>query len=213
MITNLTMFIMLMQFVSIDGQVHEGLIHQGIPSAADSNGYDSESVEIDSTMLGPNDVELMRKRRERQDVAALNDRGNRYRKLGLLDKAETCFKKAFEKSDSVYIALNLSELYTAQGRFEEAKTLLEVASRRTPASGDAYYGLALVYFKQGRLEEVEVAALQAHRRPHWIADVHLLLAKVYARSAPEKVRTQLELYLHEAPNGAESERVRKMLEN
>jgi tetratricopeptide (TPR) repeat protein len=149
----------------------------------------------------------------RQDVAALNDRGNRYRRLGLLEKAETCFKEAFKQSDSVYVALNLSELYTAQGRFEEAKTLLEVAAKRTPVSGDAYYGLALVYFTQGRLEDVEAAALQAHRRPHRIADVHLLLAKVYARSAPEKVGTQLELYLQEAPNGPESKRVRKILRN
>jgi tetratricopeptide (TPR) repeat protein len=208
MITNLTMFVMLLQFVSIDGQVHDAYT-----ISAESNGYDSKSVEIDSTMPGPIDVELMRKRQVRQDVAALNDRGNRYRRLGLLEKAETCFKKAFEQSDSVYVALNLSELYTAEGRFEEAKTLLEVAAKRTPASGDAYYGLALVYFTQGRLEDVEAAALQAHRRPHQIADVHLLLAKVYARSAPEKVGTQLELYLQEAPNGPESKRVRKILGN
>jgi tetratricopeptide (TPR) repeat protein len=246
MSTNLTIFVMLMQLASINGQVHEArthkalamvrieLLEQGIPSAmdysdaegrfrftnllpgsytisADAMGYTPTLVEIDPTMPFPVDVELTRTKLKRQDVSALNARGNRYRRLGQLEKAEACFKSAFQESNSVYIALNLAEVYTAQQRFEDAKAVLTVAARRAPESGDAYYGLALVYFKQERFEEAENAALQAHRRPHRVADVHLLLAKIYARKAPESVRTQLELYLEEAPNGVESDRVRAIV--
>jgi len=40
----------------------------------------------------------------------------------------------------------------------------------------------------------------------------LILAKMYLRTKPDKVADQLELYLKEAPNSAESDRVRKALE-
>ena len=183
MSTNFTMFVMLMQFASINGQVHDAqtrkalamvrieLLNQGLPSAADysdadgrfrftnvfpgsytisadSVGYNPTLVEVDATLPGPVDVELTRKKLKRVDVSALNERGNRYRRLGQLDKAEACFKSAFEQSNSVYVALNLADVYTAQKRFDEAKAVLSLAARRTPESGDAYYGLALVYFKQ-----------------------------------------------------------------
>ena len=102
-----------MAYTNADGRFRMSVLPGSYTISAESNGYDSKSVEIDSTMPGPIDVELIRKRLVRQDVAALNDRGNRYRRLGLLEKAETCFKEAFKQSDSVYVALNLSELYTA----------------------------------------------------------------------------------------------------
>jgi tetratricopeptide (TPR) repeat protein len=294
MITNLTIFVMLMQAASINGQVYDAqtrkalamvrieLLRRGIPNAMDytdaegrfhfgnvfpgsytisaaSLGYDSQEVEFDPAMPGPFEIELARtpdhaqhgspvvsvreymlpeaarkefdraqKEIKRQDcpkaiehlesglrlvehASALNDLGNCYRELGKFDRAEGAFKHAVELSDSVYIALNLAEVYTAQKRFKEARAVLDHAVARTPVNGDAYYGLALAYFEEGRYEEAETAALQAHIRPHRIADVHLLLAKVYARKNPERVAGQLELYLDEAPNGGESERVRKVL--
>ena len=143
--------------------------------------------------------------------SALNDLGNCYRKLGKLDRAETSFRRAVELSDSVYIALNLAEVYTAQKRFSEARTVLENAARRTAENGDAYYGIALSYFKEERFDQAEAAALQAHTRPHRIADVHLLLAMIYAKKNPARVAGQLELYLDEAPNGPQSEHVREVL--
>ncbi|PYS10739.1 MAG: hypothetical protein DMG17_24080 [Acidobacteria bacterium] len=48
------------------------------------------------------------------DSSALNDLGNCYRLLGDFERAEASFKRAMELSDSVYIALNLAETYTAQ---------------------------------------------------------------------------------------------------
>jgi tetratricopeptide (TPR) repeat protein len=294
MITNLTIFVMLLQTASINGQVRDAqtrqalamvrieLLHQGIPNAMDytdaegrfnfvnvlpgsytisatSLGYDSNAVEFDSTMPGPFEIELARTSKQaqhgspvvsvreymlpetarkefdraqreikRQDCAkaiehlenglrlveqasALNDLGNCYRKLGKFDSAEAAFRHAVELSDSVYIALNLAEVYTAQKRFKEAKAALDLALTRTPVNGDAYYGLALAYFSEERFEEAEAAALQAHIRPHRIADVHLLLAKIYARKNPARVAGQLELYLNEAPGGAQSDRVRQVL--
>ena len=145
------------------------------------------------------------------EASAFNDLGNCYRKLGKLGSAEASFKHAVELSDSVYIALNLAEVYTAQKRFDEARAVLETAAARNAANGDAYYGLALVYFKQEKLEDAESAALQAHARIHRIADVHLLLAKIYAQKNPAGVAGQLQLYIDEAPNGDQRKRVRQAL--
>ena len=147
-----------------------------------------------------------------QDASALNDLGNCYRKLGKLDGAEESFKRAIALSDSAYIAMNLAEVYTTQKRFKEAETVLLGAIQRTPQNGDAYYELAVAHFKEGRFEEAEMAALRAHAHPHRVADVHLLLAKVYLHKNGGSAVEQLKLYLKEAPNGAESERVRKALE-
>src|SRR2546430_11195903 len=55
----------------------------------------------------------------------------------------------------------------------------------------------------------EAAALQADSRPHRIADLHLVLAKMYLHKNVDKLVDQLELYLKEAPNGSESDRVWK----
>jgi len=145
------------------------------------------------------------------DSSALNDLGHCYRKLGDFDKAELSFKRAMELSDSVYIALNLAETYTAQKRYQEAEAVLTFTLQRKPESGDAYYGLAVSYLDQGRMQEAEAAALQADSRPHRIADVHLVLAKMYLHKNYDKLVEHLELYLKEAPNGAESERVRQAL--
>lgn len=149
-----------------------------------------------------------------QDAPALNDLGNCYRKLGMLEPAEEVFKRAREMDNSVYIAMNLAEVYTAQKRFKDAESVLTEVIRTSPRSGDAYYALAAVYFDQGRLAEAEAAAVEADSRSHTIADLHLLLAKIYARNRrPEVVVTQLELYLKEDPHGRESARVREALKN
>src|SRR5579862_2950286 len=223
MITNLTIFVMMMQVASVDGQVRDAqtrkalamvrveLLHQGVPNATEYTdpegrfhfgnvfpgaytisaafmGYESKGVEFDSTMPGPFEIELTRtaghehqgppvisvreymipeaarkefdraqKEMKRQDcpkaiehlenglrlvdhASALNDLGNCYRRLGKLDNAETSFRRAFELSNSVYIALNLAEVYTAQNRFDDAITALTTAVARTAMNGDAYYG-------------------------------------------------------------------------
>jgi Flp pilus assembly protein TadD len=299
MITNFTIFAMLMQFANVDGQVREAqtrkplpsvkveLLHQGVPNGLDFTdldgrfrflnvspgtytilaafpGYDSKAFEFNPAMRSTMEIELTRtagrkqkvapvvslrdymipetarkefdrarKEIQRQDCAkaiphlenglrfagpasALNDLGNCYRKLGEFDSAETSFKRAMELSDSAYIALNLAGVYTAEKRFKEAEDVLNVAIRRTPGNGDAYFGLALAYFKEGRLDEAEAAALQADSLPHKVADLHLLLAKIYARRSPDRVPDrvieQLELYLKEDPKGHESDRVRQVVQ-
>jgi Flp pilus assembly protein TadD len=110
--------------------------------------------------------------------------------------------------------LNLAEVYSVQGRFEEARTVLLEAIRKQPSAGDAYYALALVYFQEGRLMEAESAAVQAHARPHQIADVHLILAEIY-RTQQQAVAAaeELQIYLKEAPSGPNSERVRAVLKS
>ena len=149
-----------------------------------------------------------------QDASAQNELGNCYRKLGQLDRAEDSFKSARALSDSVYVSLNLAEVYTAQGRFKEAETLLTETILKKPNAGDAYYGLALVYFQEGLLDDAQAAALQADSHPHRIADLHLLLGEIYWRKQdPAAVIEQLEFYLKEAPNGPQSDRARQVLNN
>jgi predicted Zn-dependent protease len=147
-----------------------------------------------------------------KDASAHNDLGNCYRRLNRLDQSEAAFKRARELTDSVYVALNLAEVYTAQRRFEEAKAVLNEAIARKPDSGDAFYRLALVYFEEGRLDECEVAALQAEARPHQIADLHLVLGKLYFDKGNHAASIrQLESYLKEAPNGTFAKPVKAIL--
>jgi tetratricopeptide (TPR) repeat protein len=147
-----------------------------------------------------------------RDASAYNELGNCYRKLNRLQQAEASFKRARELTNSVFVALNLAEVYTAQKHFEEAKTVLNEAIEKKPDSGDAFYGLALVYLEEGRVQDAEAAALQAEARPHQIADLHLVLGKLYFEKGNfvASIR-QLESYLKETPNGTSSESVKQML--
>jgi len=147
-----------------------------------------------------------------RDASAYNDLGNCYRKLNRLQQAETSFKRARELTNSVFVALNLAEVYTAEKHFDEAKTVLNEAIAKKPDSGDAFYGLALVYIEEGRTQDAESAAQQAEARPHQIADLHLVLGKLYFEKGNyiASIR-QLESYLKEAPNGTSSESVKEML--
>jgi Flp pilus assembly protein TadD len=147
-----------------------------------------------------------------QDASAQNELGNCYRKLGQLDRAEDAFRRAQALSDSVYVALNLADVFAVQGRFNDAETVLLKVIQKQPEAGDAYYGLALIYFDQGRLADAQTAALQADGHRHKIADVHVLLAQIYARKQESSAAIeQLQLYLKEAPNGSQSELVRQIL--
>jgi tetratricopeptide (TPR) repeat protein len=146
------------------------------------------------------------------DAAALNELGNCYRKLAEIDSAETAFKRAIALSDSVYISLNLAELYESQERFREAEDVLIEAIRRSPKHGDAYYGLAALYFHQGLYEAAKINALLASSLAHKIADVHLLLAKIYLRTNDQAaVRSQLEIYIQEDPKSPVSAKVKQAL--
>ena len=147
-----------------------------------------------------------------RDASAYNQLGNCYRKLNHLDQAEASFKRARDLSNSVFVALNLAEVYTAQRRFDDAKAVLNEAIAKKPNSGDAFYGLMLVYLEEGRNEEAEAAAQQAEARPHQIADLHLVLGKLYFEKGNyvASIR-QLESYLKEAPNGTASKSVKDML--
>jgi tetratricopeptide (TPR) repeat protein len=149
-----------------------------------------------------------------KDASAHNDLGNCYRQLGQLDRAESEFKQAQVLSDSVYVVLNLAELYTARGRFEDAEAVLLAAIQKQPNAGDAFYGLSLVYIGQDLAERAEEAALQAEKRPHQIADLHLILAAIcWRKHQVAEARQQLESYLAEAPGGSQSVRVRRFLKS
>ena len=145
-----------------------------------------------------------------QSPGALNELGNCRRKLGDLQSAEAAFKRAMALSDKDYIAMNLAETLTAQQRFSEAESMLKEVIGKTAENGYAYYALAVAYFKQERLDEAEAAALQSDFRKH-LPDLHLLLGKIYSKTDPPRVVSQLETYLKEAPNGAQSKTVRELL--
>ena len=149
-----------------------------------------------------------------QDAFAHNSLGNCYRQLGQLQAAENSFMRAVALTDSPYVALNLAEVYTAQLKYSEAESVLDNARRKTPENGDLYYGLAAAYFGEKRIKAAEEMALQADSRIHRIADLHLLLAKIYDRRGNQSmVVEQFKLYLKEAPNGAESKRIRIALQS
>lgn len=137
-----------------------------------------------------------------KEASAWNDLGNCYRNLGQLDRAEHAFKRAGSLSDSVYVALNLADVYSVQNRFAEAARVLEQAIARQPEAGDAYYGLALVFAAQGLPDRVESNLLKAEARPHKVADVHLLLAQIFsAQGKQAEAQRQLQSFLEEQAKG------------
>ena len=147
-----------------------------------------------------------------QDASAHNDLGNCYRQIGQLDRAEAAFLRARQLTDSIYVSLNLAEVYTAQKRFKEAEAVLLRAVEKGSNTGDGYYGLALVYLQQGRQDDAEAALLRADSYPHKIADIHLVLAEIYwQKEKSTDAFSELQRYLKEAPNGALSQRVREVL--
>ena len=149
-----------------------------------------------------------------QDASALNDLGICYRKLSQFDNAESAFKRAAALSDSVYISMNLAELYGSQRRFGDAEDIFRETIRRRPQEGDVFYGLAVLYFQQGLIDASETSALRATSLTHKIADVHLLLAKIYARKNDSgAVVSELKAYLKEDPKGQASARVKKALKD
>jgi len=148
-----------------------------------------------------------------QDASAHNGLGNCYRQMGQFAQAEAEFKRATELDNSVYIALNLADVYRAEKKFPEAEAFLAKVIERSPKDGDAYYGLAVIYYDEKRFEDAKRTALQADSYVHRIPDLHLLLAKIYERKHDTaSVIEQLKLYLKEAPDGPESQRVRRALE-
>ncbi len=147
-----------------------------------------------------------------QDASAYNDLGNCYRKIEQFERAEDSFKRARALSDSIYVSLNLAEVYTAQNRFKDAESVLLETIQRKPNAGDAYYGLALVYLQEGRSADAEAVALEAGRHPHQIADLHLVLAQIHSDKGDSAGAVeQLQKYLKEAPSGTQSARVRELL--
>lgn len=148
-----------------------------------------------------------------QYAEAHNEMGRCYRQLGELRQAEEAFQAAVRLGVSAVPALNLADLYVAQGRLTEARDLLREMIRRYPDEGDAYFALANVHFEERDLKEAEALGLAAHARAHRNADVHLLLAKIYLRqeSRPAIVR-ELELYVQEAPNTPLRQRVQQALQ-
>ena len=147
-----------------------------------------------------------------QDASAHNDLGNCYRKLGQLDLAEHSYERARALSDSVYVSLNLAEVYTARRQFKEAEAVMREVIRKNPNAGDAHYGLGLVYLCQDLTAMAESAMLQAAARPHRIADVHLVLAEIYTRDQKlSEARQQLQEYLKEEPHGPRSDQIRQAL--
>ena len=143
---------------------------------------------------------------------AHNSTGNCQVQLQHLALAEAAFKRAIERTASVYPALNLADVYMTQGRLDEADVVLTRALRRDPTQGDAYYGLALLRVEQHRLDEAEKLAEQAHDHPKHIEDVHLLLAQVHQRQGrPDLIPGDLQRYASEARPSPTRDRIQKML--
>jgi len=200
------------RYTAADGRFFFGGFPEGpYRIVVESPEYETYAFELDMASAGfPITVELIRKKNSPtidmppvvsirpRDPSVLNDLGNLYRKLGQLGRAEDAFKRARALTDSVFVSLNLADVYLIQNRFKDAEDVLLEAVRKQPDSGDAYYGLVLVYLRQGRLNNAEEAALYAIRRPHVIADVHLFLADLYRmqQKENESIR-QLDLYREE----------------
>src|SRR4030095_10331334 len=83
-----------------------------------------------------------------QDASAHNDLGNCYRQLGELDRAEASFLRARELTDSIYVSLNLAEVYTAQKRLDDREAALVRADSYPHQIADIHVVLAEIYWQK-----------------------------------------------------------------
>lgn len=132
------------------------------------------------------------------DTAGLTLLGNAYRQVGRLDESEQVLVQAHEADpNSPIAAYGLGRTRLAQGRFDEAAALIELAlERRAQPTIVADLALAQVYAGQPEaaaqsLRQAAAIELEPHRR--------LMAVYLQARlseSAPDEAREDLSRYEH-----------------
>jgi tetratricopeptide (TPR) repeat protein len=91
------------------------------------------------------------------DAGLLNDLGVGFRGLGRLDRAESCFVAAIQRSEHLGMAWsNLGEIHALRGNEAAAESVLHVTVDRWPLLPDTYRHLGLLLHRRGQPDTAAV---------------------------------------------------------
>jgi len=149
-----------------------------------------------------------------QFVMAYNDLGTHLLALGKLDEAGEVLRKAVALDAKAFNpALNLGIVLVHQHKFEEATTILKTATTLEPNAPAArlYLGLAAVGVNDLQTGEKELNAAYSLGGSHFGIALYHLGQLYLGRGDRELALTFFERYLHEVPDAANGDQVRRTI--
>jgi Tfp pilus assembly protein PilF len=144
---------------------------------------------------------------------ALERLGTEYVKLARYDDAQQILLKAVAinpRGQESYYALGVSQFHLKQHL--TAEDSLRRATDLAPTSVNANFWLGIVLMRTKKLDQAEVTLRRAYQLGgKQVADVHMYLAQIYGNTQRYvEAANELELFLKEAPNAADSESIRAL---
>ena len=146
---------------------------------------------------------------------AYNNLGVMYAHLGQNDKSMAAFKRAVALNDKNADAdRNLARLLIRQKDYPQAEDLLKKALAVQAPDATTLTMLAITEIQDGKPDEALKDAQKVHALPHdGYAVVHYIAGEVLEeKHQTTEAVTEYNLYLKEAPNGAEAPLVKSALE-
>ena len=144
---------------------------------------------------------------------ALERLGTEYVKLARYEDAQQVLLKAVAvnpRGQESYYALGVSQFHLKQNL--TAEDSLRRATDLSPNSVNANFWLGIVLMRTNKLDQAEVTLKRAYELGgKQVADVHMYLAQIYGNTHRyADAANELELFLKEAPNAADSESIRAL---
>ena len=145
---------------------------------------------------------------------ALERLGTEYVKLARYEDAQQVLLKAVAvnpRGQESYYALGVSQFHLKQHL--TAEDSLRRATDLAPNSVNANFWLGIVLMRTNKLDQAEVTLKRAYELGgKQVADVHMYLAQIYGNTQRyADAANELELFLKEAPNAADSESIRAIV--
>lgn len=145
---------------------------------------------------------------------AYNNLGVVYARLGEAACEREALQKAIELNDHFALAyLNWARMSLANSDFRDAEAALAKVFNLNPSEPTAMVLLAYSQFVQGHFEE----AIATSGRAHALGEPHAFAHRIAARALEQERQwdravAELKMFLKEAPNGPQSDSVRRELE-
>jgi TolA-binding protein len=191
------------------------LFSQEVPDTA-RKLYEEAVEKLDKNQSGVEALDGLKKAIEifPQYYMALERLGSEYVKLQQYSQSLDFLNRAIAinpKGYLSYYALGIAQYNLKQG--EDSIQSLRKSVSLAPQSVNGQFWLGIVLFKTGKFKEAEESLKRAYEiGGSQIPDVHMFLAQIYSHDKryPEAVN-ELELFLKEAPNAGDVERIKNVI--
>ena len=126
--------------------------------------------------------------RRRMELARIERRGDLAFQRGEHRSPETCWRFVLqERPDAASARNKLVVLYMKEGRFGEARSLLESGIRRNPATTSFHYNFALLLVAEGDLHGALRSLAQVQRMNPGHGEVHFLKGVIYEKLGSDEL--------------------------